>query len=388
LREAIRREWIRDVNDASQRLQPASLDLTLGKTAYRLLCSFLPDRDSSVEQKLESYALEEFSIVEGALLEKNRAYLIPLVEQLHLPESVRGRTNPKSSTGRLDLFTRVLSDRNARFDEIPPGYAGRMFLEVVPRSFLVRVESGLSLNQLRLLTGDPGAARLSDHDLSLRHFAQPLVMSSGEPVGATDLDLSEGMFLSVDLSPDEHDQVGYRAKRTSRVVDLAATAAYRWTEFWEPVALEEEGKIILEPDDFHLLLSKEAVRVPATLAAEMSAYDPTAGELRTHYAGFFDPGFGETGGAGSRATLEVRARDVPFVVEDGQRLCKLVFENLLGRTELAYGPDIGSTYQGQEVTLSKHFRVASRDGEPMTEPESNRPRRVIGGLRNRLLPGR
>jgi dCTP deaminase len=377
LRSAIDHGWLLGADPS--RIQPASVDLTLGKTAYRLLCSFLPDRESSVEQKLATYALEEFSIEEGAILERGRPYLIPLQESLALPEKVRGRANPKSSTGRLDIFTRVISNSNPRFDDIAPGYEGPLFLEVVPRSFIVRVESGLSLSQIRLLTGEAGIARLSDNELAARHLAKPLLSVDEKPVAPSDLDLAEGLFLSLDLTPDEHGNVGYRARKNSRVLDLSAVGRYAWDEFWEPVPAERDSRLMLEPEEFYLLLSNEAVSVPPDLAAEMSAYDPAAGELRTHYAGFFDPGFGFRGPdwpSGSRATLEVRARDVAFMIENHQRICKLTFERLVEPTELLYGQDIGSTYQDQKLTLSKHFTSQGPRGQ-LSLPDTPQVRSAI-----------
>jgi len=372
LRQAVDRGWIRGPSSVVERIQPASLDLTLGTTAYRLQCSFLPDRESSVEDKLRRYTLEEFSIADGAILERGRAYLLPLQEELALPESVRGRANPKSSTGRLDIFTRVISDANARFDDIPLGYTGPLYLEVVPRSFIIRVQTGLSLSQVRLLTGDPGEARLSDAELAQLHLSKPLVLAGTKAIPAHDLDLAEGLFLSLDLTPDEHGHVGYRARKNSRVLDLAAVGRYAWDEFWEPVRSEDGPRLMLEPEEFYLLLSREAVSVPPELAAEMSAYDPAAGELRTHYAGFFDPGFGYRGEdwpSGSRATLEVRARDVAFMIEHQQRICKLTFERLHEPTEMLYGQGIGSTYQDQKLTLSKHFVSQGPRGQ-LTLPDT------------------
>jgi dCTP deaminase len=366
LAAAVAKKWVSGSHALHGQLQPASLDLTLGRTAFRLLCSFLPDRESRVADKLDRYAFEEFSIEDGAILERNRAYLIPLAETLALPEAVRGRTNPKSSTGRLDIFTRVICDNNARFDEIPFGYEGQLYLEVVPRSFLVSVVAGLSLNQLRLVTGDPGTARVSDSELAALHLERSIVLADDEAVPGSDLDLAEGLFLSVDLGTDRHGQVAYRARKNSHVIDLSSTGRYSWDEFWEPVRPEPGSRLILEPEEFYLLLSRESVAVPPELAAEMSAYDPTAGELRTHYAGFFDPGFGYRGDSwpnGSRATLEVRARDVPFMIEHGQRLCRLTFERLHERTQLLYGDEIGSTYQNQRLTLSKHFTSQGPTGQ-------------------------
>ncbi len=372
LRQAIDQGWILGSDSLRNGIQPASVDLTLGTKAYRLLCSFLPDRGSTVLEKVQRYTLEEFSIADGAILERGRAYLIPLQETLSLPESVRGRANPKSSTGRLDIFTRVITDSNSRFDDISPGYAGPLYLEVVPRSFIIKVRTGLSLTQVRLLTGDPGEARLGDATLAGRHLDAALAWRENKPVPPEDLDLAEGLFLSLDLTPDEHGHVGYRARKNSRVLDLSVIGRYSWDEFWEPVQPEDGPRLMLEPEEFYLLLSREAVTVPPDLAAEMSAYDPAAGELRTHYAGFFDPGFGFRGNewpGGSRATLEVRARDVAFMVEEGQRICKLAFEPLHEPTTMLYGQQIGSTYQDQKLTLSKHFVSQGPRGQ-LTLPDT------------------
>jgi len=253
------------------------------------------------------------------------------------------------------VFTRVITDRNNRFDEIPAGYQGRLYLEVVPRSFAVRVEELLSLNQLRLVEGE---ARVSDADLREIHAEVPLLYRGDEPVPAADIAVADGLFLGLDLKGTRERVVGYRAKRHSHRVDMTKIRHYDWRDYWEPVHPEEGGRIVLDPEVFYLLLSAEGVCVPPDYAAEMMAYDPTAGELRTHYAGFFDPGFGyDADGSrpGSRAALEVRARDVPFMVEDGQPICKLAFERMAERPEKLYGEDVGSNYQGQETMLSKHF---------------------------------
>jgi dCTP deaminase len=281
--------------------------------------------------------------------------VVELVEEVRLPEDLRAKTNPKSSTGRLDVFTRVITDRNNRFDEIPAGYRGKLYLEVVPRSFAVRVEELLSLNQLRLVEGD---ARVSDAELREIHRELPLLYRGSEPVPAEELAVSDGLFLGLDLKGPRDRVVGYRAKRHSHRVDMTKIRHYDWRDYWEPVNPEEGGRIVLDPEVFYLLLSAEGVCVPPEFAAEMMAYDPTAGELRTHYAGFFDPGFGyDPAGTrpGSRAALEVRARDVPFMVEDGQPICKLAFERMTERPDKLYGEDVGSNYQGQETMLSKHF---------------------------------
>lgn len=357
LRRAIELDWIRSGLSLREpgRIQPASLDLRLGEVAWRLRCSFLPDRGSTVEDKLADLALEQIDLVRGAFLERNRPYLIPLAEELALPEHVRARTNPKSSTGRLDVFTRVITDRNNRFDEIHAGYRGRMYLEVVPRSFAIQVQRGVALNQLRLIAGDPA---LDDAGLRCIDPDLPLLYRDAEAIPTPELPLAGGLFLSLDLRASDERPVGFRAKRTSLQIDVSEIRRYDWRDYWEPVRPEKDGRVILEPEEFYLLLSREGVCIPPGLAAEMAAYDPTAGELRTHYAGFFDPGFGvdPAGRAhGSRAALEVRARDVPFMVEDGQPVCKLTFEAMDERPDLLYGADLASNYQGQETMLSKHF---------------------------------
>lgn len=357
LRRAIDLDWISSALSLREpgRIQPASLDLRLGEVAWRLRCSFLPDRGSTVEEKLDDLALEQVDLVRGAFLERNRPYLIPLAEELALPEHVRARTNPKSSTGRLDVFTRVITDRNNRFDEIRAGYHGRMYLEVVPRSFAIQVQRGVALNQLRLIAGAP---ELDDAGLRRVDPELPLLYRDGEAIATAELPLAGGLFLSLDLRAQSDRPVGFRAKRTSLQIDVSEIRRYDWRDYWEPVRPERDGRVILEPEEFYLLLSREGVCIPPGLAAEMAAYDPTAGELRTHYAGFFDPGFGvdPSGRAhGSRAALEVRARDVPFMVEDGQPVCKLTFEAMDAVPDLLYGADLASNYQGQETMLSKHF---------------------------------
>jgi dCTP deaminase len=357
LRAAIARQWL--VADPwsipAASVQPASVDLRLGEHAWALRCSFLPDSDSTVEQKIEDLAFERIDLRDGATLERDRPYLVPLIEQLKLPDGIRAKANPKSSTGRLDVFTRVLTDRNHRFDEIVAGYDGKLYLEVVPRTFAIRVKTGLALNQVRLMSGD---ARLSDRELCELHERSPLLYLNSEPVGAEDLSLADGLFLSLDVSGSADSIVGYRAKKNSLPIDLTKVGALRWRDYWEPVYPEKGRRIVLEPEVFYLLLSAEGVSIPPSYAAEMLAYDPTAGELRTHYAGFFDPGFGYTpehSSRGSRAALEVRARDVSFMVEHRQPVCKLAFERMAEEPDVLYGRDIGSNYQGQLTMLSKHF---------------------------------
>ncbi len=345
-----------DYKIPSSSIQPASIDLRLGEVAYRIRCSFLPDR-RPVELKLKELVVDELDLRrDGAVLETNRPYLIPLLEEVALPPDLRGRANPKSSTGRLDVFTRVITDQSFRFDDIRPGYRGRLYLEVVPLSFTVRVKQGLALNQLRLSLG---GSRLTDEEIVDLHRREPLLLRGGVPLAEEDLATADGLFLGLDLRGGSGGRVGYRAKDFTPPLEMARVGGYGWEEYWDPVLREEGDRIVLAPEHFYLLLSDEAVRIPPGFAAEMAAYDPTSGELRTHYAGFFDPGFGfDPSGAlsGSRAALEVRAHDVPFMIEHGQRVCKLSFERMAEPPSVLYGDRIGSSYQGQTDTLSKHFR--------------------------------
>jgi dCTP deaminase len=362
-----------DYKIPTESIQPASIDLRLGEVAYRIRCSFLPATEA-VEVKLKSYIIDEVDLRrDGAVLETNRPYLIPLIEEVNLPKVIRGRTNPKSSTGRLDVFTRVITDRSYRFDEIAPGYAGKLYLEVVPLSFMVKVKQGLALNQLRLMVG-PTA--LEDDELRAIQIDDPILYRHGRPVAPDDFATSNGVFLGLDLRGDDARRVGYRAKGYTSVLEMSRTAAYDPADFWEPVLREEGDRIVLAPGKFYLLMSDESIRVPPHLAAEMTAYDPTSGELRTHYAGFFDPGFGYDASGqffGSRAALEVRAHDVPFMIEHRQRVCKVTFERMVEEPTILYGSEIGSSYQRQEETLSKHFRL------PRAEIATDSPTTVQDG---------
>lgn len=334
--------------------QPASLDLRLGEKAYRLRCSFLPGAHR-VQDKLNGQTLEEIDIREGAILESNRPYLIPLLEELNLPDNIHAKANPKSSTGRLDIFTRVITDKCHRFDEIRHGYQGQIYLEVVPRSFTVKVKTGLSLNQLRLIKG---VSQCSDADLLQAHSVEPLVLAPDGQLSLPQLDVNEGLSLSIDLIGGES-IVGYKAKKNSNLIDLSLKKHYDPMEFWEPIYGERMRRLVLEPEEFYLLLSYESVRILPQFAGEMTALDPSNGEFRTHYAGFFDPGFGyglEGELSGTRAVLEVRAHDVPFMLENQQQVCKLRFERMLEPPDILYGAEIGSSYYDQGLQLSKHFQ--------------------------------
>jgi dCTP deaminase len=306
-------------------VQPASLDLRLAEDAYRLRASFLPGKDRTVAEMLQEPGIHLHRIdltQEGAVLETGCVYLVPLQEHLRLPPGIAARANPKSSTGRIDVFTRLVTNRSRAFDEVPTGYSGPLYLEVSPRTFPIMVRPGDRLAQIRFKKKKPEALK--------------------EKV------------VSIDLEPPAGQPAGYRAKHHSGVVDLRGIGAHDAAQFWEPV-YPRDGRIVLNPEEFYILVSRETVKVGPNEAAEMAPIAPELGEFRAHYAGFFDPGFGTNTG-GSRAVLEVRSRDVPFILEHGQPVAKLVYEPMLGKPAALYGGK-GSNYQGQGLKLSKHFRV-------------------------------
>jgi dCTP deaminase len=348
----------------SANIQPASIDLRLGQVAYRVRCSFLP-AGQPVARRMTDLILDEITLTgDGAVLTPGHPYLIPLKEQLDLSADLRAKANPKSSTGRADVFTRVITDHSYRFDEVAAGYTGALYLEVVPLSFPVRVREDLTLNQLRI---SRGRTYLTDDEIRHWHAREPLLFRDNEDVPTDQLDLSAGLFLGVDLRGDRSGKVGHRARTSPPLLDLTKFGHADPAQYWEPVHREAGRRIVLTPKLFYLLMSYEAVTIPPQLAAEMTAYDPTSGELRTHYAGFFDPGFGYDDGdrfRGSTAALEVRAHDVPFMVEHRQPVCKLTFERMLEEPTQLYGKDIGSNYQQQTETLGKHFRGAAAPPPP------------------------
>lgn len=356
--------------------QPNSLDLRLGEVAYRVRCSFLPENET-VTQKIDSLEQYSFSIKDGAVLEENCVYIIPLLERLNLPkahyttqngvpeqtdevklfslENLSAKANPKSSTGRLDVFTRVITDYSHRFEEITPGYQGQLYLEVVPKSFSIKVKTGQRLNQLRVRHG---FEVVSDQDLLRIHASDPLLFDEQiKPVSMEQIKVNKGLFMSVQLKGEPGEVIGYKAKKHNNFIDLENLNHYEVDEFWEPIYSTPEARLILEPEAFYIFASKERIRVPAKLACEMMAYDTGSGELRTHYAGFFDSGFGgSVEDKGARAVLEVRSHDVPFMIEDGQTLFSMQFEPNTEVPEFIYGTEIESNYQGQGLKLGKHFK--------------------------------
>lgn len=315
---------------AHDQVQPASIDLRLDKTAYRVRASFLPGSQATVKDKLKHITMHKIDLSNGAVLERGCVYIVPIQERLDLPADVSGMANPKSSTGRLDIFTRVITDKATEFDRIAPGYTGPLYAEISPLTFSVLVYPGSRLSQLRLRRGNFNAA--------------------------------DGISFTVDLvgfevSSQQNKVVGYKAKRHAGVIDIENIGHYNLIDYWDPILARDDKTLVLDPDEFYILTSKETVSVPPNQAAEMRAYDTLVGEFRVHYAGFFDPGFGhdEAGGGGSRAVLEVRSHDVPFVIEDGQMVGNLVFEPLTKTPDILYGSDVSSNYQNQGLKLSKHF---------------------------------
>ena len=344
---------------APRQIQPASLDLRLGEKAYRVRASFLPGPGEPVARKLDSLKLHEIDLRDGAVLETGCVYLVPLLESLTLPQGLAAAANPKSSTGRLDVFTRVITDGAVEFDQIADGYAGPLYAEISPRTFSILVRTGSRLSQLRLRQGE--AAVAPDEMLRLQADEGLVTVPDGSPADA--INDTRGITLSVDLVGEGPEGlVGYRAKRHSGLIDVDAVGACDPLEFWDPVHVRGQNRIILDPDEFYILASREAVQIPADYAAEMVPYDPLVGEFRVHYAGFFDPGFGaaEADGAGSRAVLEVRSHEVPFILEHGQIIGRLVYEHMTARPASLYGQELGSNYQRQGLKLSKHFAVPGR----------------------------
>jgi len=357
LRAAVRDGWVpaeAALEDAQ--VQPASIDLRLGAIAYRVRASFLSGPGATVAAKVDAMAMHTIDLTRGAVLERGCVYIVPLAERLALPEDVGGIANPKSSTGRLDVFARVITDHGAEFDQIPGGYTGPLYAEVSPRTFSVLVRTGSCLVQLRLRRGQP------------QYCESPPVVGPGGPAAPGDSDpgvdrrralVTKGRAVTVDIRGDPATGlIGYRARRHAGLIDVDRVGAYAPDEFWEPVRAGSHGGLILDPNEFYILASKEAVTVPEDQAAEMVAYDTLLGEFRVHYAGFFDPGFGltETGATGARAVLEVRSHEVPFLIEDGQVVGRLWYERLTARPDRLYGRGIGSSYNRQGLALSKHFR--------------------------------
>lgn len=350
IRALIGAREIRAVQEIHEdQIQPASLDLRLASEAWRVRSSFLPGPGASVEGRLAAFGMHRIDLKQPAVLEKGCVYVVPLVESLALRSRTSGIANPKSSIGRLDVFTRLITDYSAVFDQVAPGYKGPMFAEISPRTFSVVVREGTSVSQLRLRRGSPPVT-----DTAIRRLHETIRLVDA---GKGQADIDEGIAVTVDLRASGGRPVGWRARRHTDLIDLGRIDHYDPHEFWEPIHPDGRGSVVLNPGDFYILASKEAVTVPPDHAAEMRPYDTRVGEFRVHYAGFFDPGFGfATAGEGSRAVLEIRSFEVPFALRDGQLVGRLVYERLTAQPDKLYGAGIGSSYQRQGLQLAKQFR--------------------------------
>jgi len=352
IRWFIQQHHIQATQEISEdQIQPASVDLRLGPVAYRVRASFLPGAGRPVQDKIDALGMHEIDLAPGAVLEKGCVYIAPLMESLRLGKRVSGMANPKSSSGRLDIFTRLITDGAREFDQVRAAYKGPLYVEISPRAFSIVVHEGSRLNQLRLRRGNPPAT-----DATMRRLHEEVRLVDLEPGEES---IARGVGVSADLRGDGVGSlVGYKAKRHTDLIDVAKVDHYDPLDYWEPIHAPADGSILLNPGDFYILVSREAVTVPPDHAAEMTAYDTRVGEFRVHYAGFFDPGFGyaESGGAGSRAVLEVRSHEVPFVLDHGQVVGRLVYERLTDIPDKIYGLDIGSSYQRQGLALAKQFK--------------------------------
>jgi dCTP deaminase len=353
LRKAIDAKEIQALEEiADDQIQPASIDLRLGSKAYRVRASFLPGSKTPVQDKLRDLSMHEMDITNGGVLERGCVYIVPLMEHLHLKHRMSARGNPKSSTGRLDVFTRLITDGGTEFDQVREAYKGPLYAEVSPRTFTILVRKGSRLSQLRIRRGTPPSGDQKHRDLH-REFG--LVDRE-----LSDEDIKNGVPITVDVvgRPETGHIIGYRAKSHAGLIDVDRTGHYEVEDFWDPVRAPGRQGLVLDPADFYILASRESVKVPPGFAAEMIAYDTLVGEFRVHYAGFFDPGFGDVSG-GAKAVLEVRSYEVPFVIEDGQVVGRLAYERLTVQPTRLYGVNIKSNYQRQGLQLSKHFKPSS-----------------------------
>lgn len=339
--------------------QPNTIDLRLGPVAYRVRSSFIP-LTKRVEDRIDEFLMYKVDLKDGAILEKGCVYIIPLKEKLDLPPDIYGKTNPKSSTGRLDIFTRIITDHNYRFNTVRSGYSGNLYVEVSPMSFTIKVRENDSLNHLRLITGDN--VRVSQREVEEMYDSVPLLYDDdGNPLPKGDVVFDEGLFMRIDLSHyGERKVIGFKSKRNSSVLDISKKYHYDANEFWEKIYSDSSEQLILEPEVFYIFASRERIVIPPGVCGEMVPYDPNSGEMRVHYAGFFDTGFGYEPNSsikGAKAVLEVRPHDVPFLIEDGQILFRLVFDKNVQIPTQFYGKALKSHYQCQGLSLSKHFIV-------------------------------
>jgi dCTP deaminase len=336
-------------------IQPASLDIRLGARCFRVRSSFLPGKTKSVATRLNDLTMHELDLSQPAVLERGCVYVVEAMEAVRMPRDISARANPKSTTGRLDVFTRLITDNTDRFDRIEPGYQGKLYVEVSPRTFSVRLQQGARLNQIRFTRGQPMQWDKHVHDL---HAVDALIFDHAG--NALEPDIDDGLWVNIDLAGSgEGSVVGYRARRHAPLVDLSLMHHYPWQDFWEPIPVERNRDLVLAPDEFYILASSERVRVPLGYAAELAPIETDVGEFRIHYAGFFDPGFGYGASGevkGTPAVLEVRTHEVPFLLEHGQKVGKFRYERLSSSVTRPYGAGVGSSYHAQGLALAKQFR--------------------------------
>lgn len=340
---------------SNSQIQPASIDLRLGPVAYRVAASFLPGANAAVDARIRQFSMAEVDLTRLAIFERGCVYIVPLIEELALPKDVAAKANPKSTTGRLDIFTRLILDYGTEFERVPHGYRGKLYAEIVPRTFSIGVRAGMKLNQLRFIRGKE---RDSDRMLANLDKQEGLVYRDGEDTAAQ-AHIRQGLWITVDLEGDAANAVvAYKARKNAPVIHLDRVGYYDPDDFWEPIRSRAEKGLILDQDDFYLLASKEKIRVPPSVAAEMVPFDASVGEFRIHYAGFFDPGFGygTSDILGTKAVLEVRAHEVPILMEHEQMVGRLIYSQLIAEPQVVYGTAIGSSYQQQGLALSKQFK--------------------------------
>jgi dCTP deaminase len=378
IKELIRNGKIRSAVDISDdQVQPASMDLRLGNVAHRIQASFLPGRSSPVSSRIRDLKLAELDLTKPALLERGAVFIIPVVESLSLPRDIAGKANPKSTTGRLDIFTRLITDGGWEFERVPRGYSGDLYIEIVSRTFPIVLSAGVKLNQLRFVRGNPPSTdgileqlARKEHLVYYENDNGPeraSVELGSRPASAGDRStmavIDRGLRTTIDLAGNAGAGItAYKAKKNAPPLDLRKVAAYNVADFWEPLSSLHSDQLVLNPGDFYLLASRERFRIPPSYAAEMEQYDPSMGEFSIHYAGFFDPGFGygtEGEIKGTKAVLEVRAHEVPILLEDEQTVGRLVYHKMADVPDKLYGQGIGSSYQQQGLALSKQFKPTS-----------------------------
>jgi dCTP deaminase len=382
IRELIRNGKIRSPQEITDgQIQPASMDLRLGTVAYRIQASFLPGRTSTIERKIKDLTLAEIDLSKPALLERDAVFIVPLVESLALPSDIGGKANPKSTTGRLDIFTRLITDGGLEFERVPTGYRGNLYVEIVSRTFPIVVGAGTKLNQIRFVRGNPPSGdgvlgQLAERERLVYYDngdspVEALVergLDKLPPAGDSTLRayIDRGLRTTIDLEGVPGSPiVAYKARKNCPPVDLSKVGAHDAAEFWEAIAGPKSGGLVLDPGDFYILSSKERFCVPAGWAAEMEPFDQSSGDFSVHYAGFFDPGFGYGAAGeikGTRGVLEVRAHEVPILLEDRQIVGRLVYHRMADIPDILYGQQIGSSYQKQGLALSKQFRVSAAKG--------------------------